>query len=337
MPSYRASRPSSPSPKRSLARDLSPAATGGPCRASSAETPRPRLSRSWSECVPTRHAPSPTGLARCMVKGAHDHLSLAQKNSTRQQTRVLTVSIGIQRGIARMGGLLREHLALHVRALGCRILAVLSHCMAKTSLSMRAFFSAQVLALCPFEKCMGTLYHNRAPTQGKNFPQRSVEQFAARLSRSFCTASSIFCPLFRLSPVHQSQREGPWCRQSPRHAAERASHVRASMKGARGSCATALRSVDSRTSQVHLQSARAARVPQIGVFRGPSVLSHVRESEKAPRWGARRFAASSSSVGRRPTEPPSTGCRRCAWSSSRCAATRPWARPWRRACSRTWL
>ena len=42
----------------------------------------------------------------------------------------------------------------------------LLHCMAKTSL-MRAFFSAQVLALCPFEKCMGTLYHNRAPKQEK--------------------------------------------------------------------------------------------------------------------------------------------------------------------------
>lgn len=71
----------------------------------------------------------------------------------------------------------------------------LLHCMAKTSL-MRAFFSAQVLALCPFEKCMGTLYHNRAPTQEKfcaaqrravrseAFPAlHDFEQFAAQPPR----------------------------------------------------------------------------------------------------------------------------------------------------------
>ena len=104
----------------------------------------------------------------------------------------------------------------------------LLHCMAKTSL-MRAFFSAQVLALCPFVKCMGTLYHNRAPTQEKF----CAAQRRAVRSEAFPVLHGVEHSRFSASPVHQSQREGPWHRQSPRHAAERASHVRASMKGAR--------------------------------------------------------------------------------------------------------
>lgn len=51
----------------------------------------------------------------------------------------------------------------------------LLHCIAKISL-IRAFFSAQVNVICPSEKIMGTLYHNKASPQD-NFFQRQKKPF----------------------------------------------------------------------------------------------------------------------------------------------------------------
>ena len=140
----------------------------------------------------------------------------------------------------------------------------LLHCMAKTSL-MRAFFSAQVLALCPFEKCMGTLYHNRAPTQGKF----SAAQRRAVRSEAFPVLHGVEHSRFSASPVHQSQREGPWCRQSPRHAAERASHVRASMKGARVEMCIRDRDFPQKALIVHGSSSRA-RISHFAFYQSPA-------------------------------------------------------------------
>lgn len=55
---------------------------------------------------------------------------------------------------------------------------LLLHCIANTSL-IRAFFSAPVNVICPSEKIMGTLYHNKASPQDKFF-QRQKKPFANR-------------------------------------------------------------------------------------------------------------------------------------------------------------